>query len=210
MKHNLLSSYYRKLVFLTLFFSIVPISLVGVYLYIDKISSETESLKNRLNSLSAIGASNVNQWLDDRKTNVDSIAHNQLVISNTKQLLESEYMSKEYFEAKFELEKQSAISLNDHDWLLELIITEPNSKEVVFYTGFSNPKFLSHNSIHLQNAIDYGIAVSDVFKSDINIKNEFGSYEKDVPTMMISAPIKVSVALAFANISVVLPVLGTI
>ncbi len=187
---NLLSSYYRKLVFLTLFFSLVPISLVGTYLYVDKISNETESLKNRLNSLSSIGANNVNQWINDRKTNVDSMAHNQLIITNTKKLLESDHMSKEYFEAKFELEKQAAISINDHDWIIDLMIVDYNSKDIVFYTGFSNPGLLHLDTTHLQNAIDDEVAISDVFKSNINIKNEFGSYEKGVPTMLISAPIK--------------------
>lgn len=187
---NLFSTYYRKLVSLILILSIVPISLIGAYLYVDKISSETDSLKNRLSSLSGIGAHDVNQWIDDRKINVDAMAHNQLIISNTKQLAESEYMSKKYFDAKFALEKQAAISLNDYDWLMEVIISDANSDNIIFHTGHSKPQFLLNYPNHLKDAINNGVSVSDVFKSNNVIRNEFGSYDTNVPTFLISVPIK--------------------
>ena len=185
----LFSSYSRKLVTLVLILSLVPILVISGFLYFDKIETETNNLRERLVSISGIGADNISQWIDQRKINVQSIADNQLVITETKKLLDPSVGIDESFIARFNLEKQLNTSIHGHDWLQELAISDPQTGDVIFYTGLSFPWDNFKGKQHFQDAVNKKVGMSKVQPSAGAIKNEYGKYDKDVPTLLISAPI---------------------
>lgn len=61
-------SFTKKLIFLVMVLSLVPVILTSTYLYYSEIENETETLVNRLESLSGIGAENVGLWLEGKGT----------------------------------------------------------------------------------------------------------------------------------------------
>ena len=185
----LFSSYSRKLVTLVLILSLVPILFISGFLYFDKTETETNNLKERLVSISGIGADNISQWIEQRKINVQSIADNQLVITETKKLLDPSVGIDESFIARFNLEKQLNTSIHGHDWLQELTISDPQTGDVIFYTGLSFPWGNLKGEQHFQDAVNKKVGMSKVQPSVSIIKNEYGKYDKDVPTLLISAPI---------------------
>ena len=185
----LFSSFSRKLVTLVLILSLVPILVISGFLYFDKIETQTNNLRERLTSISGIGADNISQWIEQRKINVQSMADNQLVITETKKLLDPSVGIDESFIARFNLEKQLNTSIHGHDWLQELAISDPQTGDVMFYTGLSFPWDNLKDEQHFQDAVNKKVGMSKVQSSVGTIKNEYGKYDKDVPTLLISAPI---------------------
>ena len=185
----LFSSYSRKLVTLVLISSLVPVLVISGFLYFDKTETETNNLRERLVSISGIGADNISQWVEQRKINVQSIADNQLVIAETKKLLDPSVGINESFIARFNLQKQLTTSIHGHDWLEELAISDPQTGDVIFYTGLSFPWDNLKDKQHFQDAVNKKVGMSKVQQSVGIIKNEFGKYDKDIPTLLISAPI---------------------
>ena len=188
-------SYSKKLVTLMLLLSIIPISLIGGSFYFEKINNETNSLKNRLNSISGIGAQNVEKWIDERKSNVENIATNQLFVLNTKQLRTSEPSSTKFFDSQFVLERQADVFINNHKWLSQVMITDPHNNKILFFTGLEPISYNLNTQEHFINAKQGVISVSDIQPSENAIKNEYGFYERGVPTLFISAPISGEVGL---------------
>jgi len=185
----LFSSYSRKLVTIVLILSLVPVLFISGFLYFDKTETETNNLRERLVSISGIGADNISQWVEQRKINVQSIADNQLVIAETKKLLDPSVGINESFIARFNLQKQLTTSIHGHDWLEELAISDPQTGDVIFYTGLSFPWDNLKDKQHFQDAVNKKVGMSKVQQSVGIIKNEFGKYDKDIPTLLISAPI---------------------
>ena len=185
----LFSSYSRKLVTIVLILSLVPVLFISGFLYFDKTETETNNLRERLVSISGIGADNISQWVEQRKINVQSIADNQLVIAETKKLLDPSVGINESFIARFNLQKQLTTSIHGHDWLEELAISDPQTGDVIFYTGLSFPWDNLKDKQHFQDAVNKKVGMSKVQPSVGIIKNEFGKYDKDIPTLLISAPI---------------------
>ncbi len=185
----LFSSYSRKLVTIVLILSLVPVLFISGFLYFDKTETETNNLRERLVSISGIGADNISQWVEQRKINVQSIADNQLVIAETKKLLDPSVGIDESFIARFNLQKQLTTSIHGHDWLEELAISDPQTGDVIFYTGLSFPWDNLKDKQHFQDAVNKKVGMSKVQQSVGIIKNEFGKYDKDIPTLLISAPI---------------------
>jgi len=185
----LFSSYSRKLVTIVLILSLVPVLFISGFLYFDKTETETNNLRERLVSISGIGADNISQWVEQRKINVQSIADNQLVIAETKKLLDPSVGIDESFIARFNLQKQLTTSIHGHDWLEELAISDPQTGDVIFYTGLSFPWDNLKDKQHFQDAVNKKVGMSKVQPSVGIIKNEFGKYDKDIPTLLISAPI---------------------
>jgi len=185
----LFSSFSRKLITLVLILSLVPVLVISGFLYFDKIETQTNNLRERLVSISGIGADNISQWIEQRKINVQSIADNQLVITETKKLLDPSVGIDESFITRFNLEKQLNTSIHGHDWLQELAISDPQTGDVMFYTGLSFPWDNLKGKQHFQDAVNKKVGMSKVQSSVGTIKNEYGKYDKDVPTLLISAPI---------------------
>ena len=183
-------SYSKKLVTIMLLLSLIPIALIGGLFYAEKINNETDSLKNRLNSISGIGAQNVEKWIDERKKNVENIATNQLFVSNTKQLRTADPSSTTFFDSQFVLERQADVSLNTHDWLSQIMITDPHTNKILFFTGIEPITYNLNTQEHFILAKQGIISASDIHTSESAIKNEYGFYEIGVPTLFISAPIR--------------------
>jgi PAS domain S-box-containing protein len=158
-------------------------------LYSDKINTETRNLETKLIFLSESGTNNIVSWIEERKNNVNDIAKNELIISATKKLLDVNTNEEELFVATFNLEKQLQTSVSTYDWLDELIVSNPTTGEVVFSTNTFFPKINFIEEDHFQEALARKVGTSEIFPSNVVIKNEFDEYEKDVPTLLISTPI---------------------
>lgn len=182
-------SYYKKIITVHLLLSLIPIILISGYLYFDKINAETKNLEDKLIFASETGANNMVLWVSERKNNVNDIAKNDLIIAETKKLLDDNINEEQSFIAKFNLEKQLQTSVNTYEWLDELIISNPNTGNVIFSTNIFYPKINFVEEDHFQQALGGKTVVSEIFPSDVVLKNEFGEYEKDIPTLLISAPI---------------------
>ena len=63
-------SYSKKLLFLLLVVSLIPLTILSVVFYIDKIESESNILKNKLISISEIGAEKISENISIQKNNV--------------------------------------------------------------------------------------------------------------------------------------------
>jgi len=169
--------------------SLIPVILTSTYLYYSEIENETETLGNRLESLSGIGAENVGLWLKEKKIAVEGIARNGAIIAETKKLLDPELGEDDWFHSRFNLHTDLSTSLHQYDWLEELIITNPNTGKVIFTTGFSSFPDGLKTEQHFQSAINKKVGVSQIIPFTTPIKNEYGQYEIGVPTLLISTPI---------------------
>jgi signal transduction histidine kinase len=187
-------SYHKKLVALFLVLSLVPLFIIGSYLYFDKTNAENNHLQEKLVSISTVGADNVANWIAERKKNVLDIANNQLIVAETKKLRHPTGDS-ELFTARFRLAEQLSVSLQSYDWLREVTISNPETGDVIFHTDITFEKINLKDEIHFQEAVKRTTGVSEVYRSIGFIKNEYGSYEKGVPTFLISVPIAGEVGL---------------
>ena len=188
---QILSSYSTKLLTLTLLISIIPIVFFGSYMYVDTISNEIDLIKNQLIFSSETNAIHISDWINERKINVNDISENSLVISATKKLVENNIDENELYNSRFSLEKQLNVAhQNHHSWLKNLIISHPQTGEVLFYTGLNTPKYNLQYQEHFIEASDGKTSASEIYPSLEVIENEYGSFEKGVPTMLISSPIK--------------------
>ncbi len=192
---QIFSSYSQKLLTLTLLISIFPIVVFGILFYIDKIDDELNSIKNLLTMSAEDKAEHVSDWLQERKINVIDIAHNSIIISETKKLLDEDSDEQKLFEAKFSIEKQLSVSHQNHEWLSDLRIIDPKTGDVIFYTGLSAPKYNLKYQNHFIEATKGNTVFSDIYPSLEIIKNEFGNFEKGVPTLLISSPIQSEVGI---------------
>jgi len=193
---KLFHSYYKKIIVLTLLLSLVPVIIISSYVYFDKVNTGKDNLVNRLVLISTIGADNTANWVKERQQGVLDIATNQVVIKETKNILyihqenilHTAHGSDESFKSRFNLERQLAISLNKHEALEELVISNPLTGDVIFYTRLTPPRtYLGEK--HFEDAANGKIGMSEVRRSEQVIKNEYGKYERGTPTLLISAPI---------------------
>ena len=183
------SSYSNKLISHSLLMSLIPIILISGYLYNDKIEQQENVLKGKLFSNSEYGADTVAAWIKERQNDVQALARIQGVITATKELRDPEMQSNEIFTTRLDLEKRLYVAVNNYDWLNEIIISNPETGQVMFYTGQTPPRTNFRGEAHFQQAVEKKIGMSDIFVSPDIIKNEYGKYEREVPTLLISVPI---------------------
>ena len=186
---KLFSSYYQKLITLNLLLSLVPMIIISSYLYTDKINDETKTLEEKLLFVSKTGANNVALWIEERSNNVNDIAKNELILAETKKLLDDNTNEDELFIARFNLEKQLQTNVATYHWLQELRISDPKTGEGAFSTSIIPPTVNYMKDDHFQQALEKNTAISEIFPSRMILKNEYGEYEKDVPILLISTPI---------------------
>lgn len=186
--NKIFSSYYKKLISLNLIIGLFPIIVVSSYLYYDKINAETENLQENLISASTIGAEKVSSWIIERKNNVADIAKNQIIIAETKEI-KSASTEATLFDARFNLERQIHASFQTYDWLEEVIVSDKLGN-IMFHTGSTFTKDNFNKEMHFQEAVKGNIGISEIYPSDKIIQNEYGVFEKGVPTLLISAPIR--------------------
>ncbi len=184
------SSYSHKLLTLTLVISIIPILIFGGLYYFDQINHDLETKKNLLALSSDDKSEHISDWLQKRKLNVQEIAFNSIVISETKKLFDVNINEHELFEAKFSIERQLDVAHQNHAWLKDLRISHPETGEVLFYTGFTSPKYNMKYQNHFLEASKGKTTSSEIYPSVEIIENEFGIFEKGVPTLLISSPIQ--------------------
>ena len=182
------SKYSYKLLILTLMISIIPILIFGVLMYLEKIDQEVSSIKHQMHMSSENKAHHISDWIIERKNDVKNIAKNTVVVKETK-TIKNNFNKNELFNAKFSLEKQLNAAHQNHDWLEDLRISDSNTGDTIFFTGMSPPKYNLKYQDHFIEAVNGKTSSSDVYGSLEIIENEFGSYERGVPTLLISSPI---------------------
>ena len=187
-KINKKINYYKKIVLLNLVIGLIPTMAVSGYFYYDKITTETETLKEKLDSSSMIGADIVSQWITDRKNNILGIARNQIIIEETRNILTAQNEI-ELFDERFNLERQIHDSFQTHKWLEEIIISDINGNPI-FHTGNTFVPYSFKDESYFQKAVRGNVGMSEIFTSRSVIPNEQGTFEKGVPTLFITAPIR--------------------
>lgn len=180
------STYYQRLTALILVLSIVPILLLSIYLYVDKINVETNSLNSRLISISEIGANSISEEILQRKQFVGTVAHSPMVIGNTKELMVN--TEDENFSARLELMKQFYNDIHNYDWLDKVYILDKETGMIVFHTSMFEMSTSWKNEKCFNEALKKIICAGDIEPSHTPVKNEFGAYEK-IPILMIYSPI---------------------
>ena len=163
--------------------------IISSYLYSDKINDETKTLEEKLLFVSNAGANNVASWIEERNNNINDIAKNELILDGTKKLLDDDTNEDELFIARFNLEKQLQTNVATYYWLQELRISDPKTGEGIFSTSLIPPIVNYMEDDHFQQALKKNTVTSEIFPSRTTLKNEYGEYEKDVPTLLISTPI---------------------
>ena len=78
--------YSPKLLLLVLSVGLIPLVILSTILYVDKIETETNSIKNQLISISEADSKNISEWIIERKNNVFAIAQENSIVSSTKKL----------------------------------------------------------------------------------------------------------------------------
>ncbi|MBI3254846.1 MAG: PAS domain S-box protein, partial [Nitrosarchaeum sp.] len=87
------------------------------------------------------------------------------------------------------LEKQLQTNIATYYWLQELRISDPKTGGGVFSTSIISPTVNYMKDDHFQQALKKNTVISEIFASRMILKNEYGEYEKGVPTLLISTPI---------------------
>ena len=174
--------------------SLISVAIISAIFYVSEINSQREQLSIILESISQIGSDNVSKWLDERKINVQNLAESRLFITSVKDLGNPELSSQEIFQSRLELERFSIYVHNSWYWLEGLKISDPNNGEMIFEFRDAPTANLREQQ-HFINALNGNIGLSEIYSSEEPIINEYGEYEKDVPTLLISAPIYSDVGL---------------
>ncbi len=183
-----------QLLILFLIVSLISVAIISAIFYVSEIISQREQLSIILESVSQIGSDNISKWLDERKINVQNLAEARLFITSVKDLGNPELSSQEIFQSRLELERFSIYAHNSWYWLEGLKISDPNNGEMIFEFRDAPTANLREQQ-HFINALNGNIGLSEIYSSEEPIINEFGEYEKDVPTLLISAPIYSDVGL---------------
>lgn len=186
--------YATQLLILLLIVSLISVAIISAIFYVSEINSQREQLSIILESVSQIGSDNISKWLDERKINVQNLAESRLFITSVKDLGNPELSSQEIFQSRLELERFSIYAHNSWYWLEGLKISDPNNGEMIFEFRDAPTANLREQQ-HFINALNGNIGLSEIYSSEEPIINEFGEYEKDVPTLLISAPIYSDVGL---------------
>ena len=182
------SSYSKKSLVLMLLVGVVPVIFIGTILYYDKINSETNALEQRLTSLSQIGSNNIHRWIDEKITSLESIANNDLFVSNVKKLSHFSADSKSSFDARYVLEKETNSAMYDFEWIDELIIYDV-AGNVIFYTDLQPPIVEHQNNSYFFNSINGQSSIGQIIPSTEPLFLDDGNYATGVPTMFVSVPI---------------------
>lgn len=127
--------------------------IISSYLYSDKINDETKILEEKLLFLSNTGANNVGSWIEERTNNVNDIAKNELILAETKKLLDDDSNEDELFISRFNLEKQLQTNIATYDWLQELRISDPKTGDGVFSTSVILQTVNYMNDDHFQQKL---------------------------------------------------------
>ncbi|QLH07694.1 ATP-binding protein [Nitrosopumilus ureiphilus] len=187
---NIRLNYSKKLLFLLLVVSLVPLVSLSTILYVDKTETESNILKNQLNSISETGSETISERILKQKSNVMSMAQIDTIVTATKILSNSDIGKDEYFKNRYELENQFSVFFNTFPELQCFIISNAKTGEILFYSDIFPPKEDLKNQRHFQEAIKGNVELGEIFLSSTPLPNEFGDFEINVPTFFISAPIQ--------------------
>ena len=183
-------TYSKKLLFLLLLVSLIPLTVLSTVFYIDKIETESSTLKNKLISISQIDSENISEKLSTLKNNVISIAQTENIVTSTKDLSNENLEKSDIFRNHYELENQFHIFSNSFPEVQSFTISDAKTGKILFYTDLVRPEDDLKNQKHFQQAVHGNVQISDAFQSTRALPNEFGNYELNVPTFYISAPIE--------------------
>lgn len=183
-------SYSKKLLFLLLVVSLIPLISMSVIFYMDKIETETNILKNKLNLISETGSHEISDIIFDQKNNVLTLAQTESIISATKKISNPKTDKNNYFENQHILENEFSIFSNSNPQLQNFIISDPKNGKVLFHSDLYPPSDDLQNQDHYQEALNGKVEVGQVFLSSEPVPNELGIYEKNIPIYYISAPIE--------------------
>jgi len=187
---NLNLRYSQKLLLLVLAVSLIPLIVMSVILYIDRIESKTTSLKNELISISQSNSNNLSEWISERENNVFVVSQDEVIVSATKKLLDPKSSKENLFQSSFDLESKLGTSLDHFPDFENFVISDAKTGKTLFYTDTYPPDVDFKNKKFFQEAVNGNIGLSEISLSSKAIINKFSFYEYGVPTFFISSPIQ--------------------
>lgn len=179
---------------LFLLVGLLPVIGISSFLYSEEIETSLNTLEILLLSKSESNSNLISKWLSERQNNVIHIASNQVLISKTNILANSNNVD-EIYRANLELQTQSAILLENYSWLTEYVISDPTGN-ILFSTEHRIPKDDIFTQNHFASASTGKLGMSDLYHSQDILKNENNFYETLLPTMWISYPIRGEVGIS--------------
>jgi signal transduction histidine kinase len=184
----LIVKFATQLLVILLIVSLVSVIATSTFLYVFQLNSQKEQLLITLESISLLGADNISNLLDEREKDITNLTKVSVLVTSVRDLKNPELSSQEKFQSKFQLEEFSVLTHNSLYWLEGLKISYPDTGEMIFEFGDAPTENLREQQ-HFIDALNGNTALSEIYSSKEPILNEFGEYEKDVPTLLISSPI---------------------
>ncbi|WP_428323772.1 sensor histidine kinase [Nitrosopumilus sp.] len=183
-------TYSKKLLFLLLLVSLVPLVVLSTFYYVDKIETESNTLKNKLSSVSETGSKNISEKLYELKDNISQIAQTEIIVTSTKELSNENLEKSDIFKNRYELENQFYILSDSFPEVQSFTISNAKTGKILFYTDLVPPIADLKNQKHFEQSIKENIQTSEVLLSAYLLPNEFGNYELNIPTLYVSSPIE--------------------
>ena len=191
---SIFSSFSKKSTILFLLVGLIPVVFIGSIFYLDKINHETKDLEEKLETFSIIGANNIENWINTKIISIQSIANDDLIISNTKKLSLFDERTSSFFESQFILERQTNNALHNFEWVEEIIIYDIDGN-LLFYNDLEPPVIDHPSKSYFFDSLQGDTSLSNIFPSIEPIQTVDRKYAVGVPTMFISTPIMGEVGL---------------
>ena len=167
---------------------IVPLVIISSYLYSSEITSEISHVTSELSQSSEAYSDALSISINEKKNIISNISHSPNLISLTK-IIQNNASSNEIFLARMALDEKLLSDIDSYNWVDDFVIIDSNTGKIIFDTNLHTLQFEGLEKINLKESFN-NVTSTEIFASDIPIRNEHGYYESGVPTMLISAPIK--------------------
>lgn len=185
---KLFSSFYRRLTSLLLILSVVPIVLLGIYLFFDETIQERKTLQIDLIIHSDDNAFQVSQQVQTRKDLIDSIGRSPTVVEKTKELIMNKNQSLNFL-TRLDLMKNFNNYIVHSNWIEEVSILDKETGKAVFQSDIFDREVSFKTEPCFIEALKKIPCVSKVKASYEPLRNESGIYEENIPSFLIFSPI---------------------
>jgi PAS domain S-box-containing protein len=186
---GIFARYSTQIFFVMLVLGLVPTISIMVFLYTEETSIKEAELSKSLLFTSESVSNKISNWIEERESNIIDIATSKLMVESTHEITQTSVDERRKSEIKYTLEKISNIVMNNQHWIKELAIIDPISNKIIYHSDLYLPKNLPQEG-HYLDALEGRVGISEIHRSPRIIENEVGEYQKDLPTMWFSSPIK--------------------
>lgn len=186
---GIFARYSTQIFFVMLILGLVPTIGIMIFLYTEETSIKEAELSKSLLFTSESVSNKISNWIEERELNIIDIATSKLMVESTHEITQISVDERRRSELGYTFEKISNIVMNNQHWIKELVIIDSVSNKIVYHSDLYLPKNLPQER-HYLDALEGHVGMSEIHRSPKIIENEIGEYQKDLPTMWFSFPIK--------------------